>query len=97
MRDKLERTTGKERGILQGRVLELIEERQYSMDRDIRFIREEYRNIRKVPSLKYNTRNLFIELEILELYEFYANAISNRKQFQVKNEKYYFLLKKLGL
>jgi len=97
MNRKFERTTEKERGILQNRVLELIEDRQDSMDQDIGYIKAEFPNIRKVTALKYNPRNLFIEMKISDLYEFYYNCISDREQYHVKNDNYKRLVKALGL
>ena len=97
MRAKLERTTKKEREILEFRVLDLIEERQYNMDRDIKYIKDEFKNIRKVTALKYNTRNIFNELGIINLLAAYYNAISDRDNFHAKNESYYKILKTLGV
>ena len=97
MKNRLPRTSPEERRALESRVIELIEIHQSSMEGAIKWIIKEYPNIRKVTRLKYNRNNFFKELGILDLLPFYHNAISNREQFHIKNEKYKLLIKKLGL
>jgi len=92
-----ERTTEAERECLKNTVQEWIEVRQKRMEKDIQVIKNEYKNIRHVKKLNYNPRNLFIELDILDLYEFYYNVISDREGYHMKNKNYYRLLKAFGL
>ena len=97
MKAKLERTTRAERDLLIKMVRRKISKRQGLMDSDISIMKGEYPNIRKVSAFDYNVRNLFIEMNILDLYVFYANATSDRKQFHFKNENYKKLINAFGL
>ncbi len=97
MRDKLERTTEKEREILKNRVLELIKTRQTSMDSDAKMFKGEYICVRGVKKWKYNVSNIFKEMKIFHLLPSFYNAISDRENYHTKNESYYELLKAFGL
>ena len=92
MKAKLERTTRAERDLLIKMVRRKISKRQGLMDSDISIMKGEYPNIRKVSAFDYNVRNLFIEMNILELYVFNANATSERQQFHFKYENYKYLI-----
>lgn len=98
MRNRLPRTSEKERSALKSRVIELIKQRQSDMDHDCKVLREKYSNIRKIIKLEYNPNNYFEELGIHKVLPFFHNAVSKtREQFHVKNKKYKLLIKKLGL